>query len=302
MKKWILSLTLAAGVVGLAACSGNGGEDVAKTKAGNVTKDELYQAMKERIGEPMLQQLVLEKVLEKEYKVSEDEINERLEKIKGETGEQFESQILQYGYKDEDDFRTALKFSLLQEKAAIKDVKVTEDEVKEYYDNLELPIEVRHIIVDPEDEELAKEIKAKLDKGEDFAKLAEEYSIDGTKETGGDLGKIEKDNEGWDADFREAAFKLKKDEISEPVKTQFGWHIIQVTDKPEKEPFDKAKDEYEYELKLSKLDNEAVNDAVKKEVQNAKVDIKDKELKSALDSYLKEPEAADQSDDDSADK
>lgn len=291
MKKWILSLTLAAGVVGLAACSGNGGEDVAKTKAGNVTKDELYQAMKERIGEPMLQQLVLEKVLEKEYKVSEDELNERLEKIKDQTGEQFEAQILQYGYKDVEDFRTALKFSLLQEKAAIKDVKVTEDEVKEYYDNLELPIEARHIIVTPEDEELAQEIKEKLDKGEDFAKLAKEYSIDGTKETGGDLGKIDKDNEGWDADFREAAFKLKKDEISEPIKTQFGWHIIQVTDKPEKEPFDKAKDEYEYELKLSKLDETAVNDAVKKEVQNAKVDIQDKELKSALDSYLKEPEA-----------
>ncbi|GIN58687.1 foldase protein PrsA [Lederbergia ruris] len=295
MKKWVLSLTLAAGVVGLAACSG-GGDTVAKSKAGNVSKDELYEAMKERVGDQMLQQLVIEKVLDKEYKVSDKEVDKELNKMKDQLGPQFEMQLLQAGFKDEDDFKEVLHLNLLQQKAATKDIKVTDDEVKEYYDQKEPDIDVRHIIV--EDEKTAKEVKKKLDNGEEFADLAKEYSQDATAETGGDLGTISRDDPQMDEDFKAAAFDLKEGEVSGPVQTQFGWHIIEVTKKPEKEAFDKVKDEYAQELKVAKLDQDSnlILQAMKRELKKAKVEVKDEDLKASLDSILDAPDPEDTND------
>ncbi|MBS4177512.1 peptidylprolyl isomerase [Lederbergia citrea] len=289
MKKWVLSLSLAAGVIGLAGCSSNsGGEAVVKTSAGNITKEELYEAMKDKVGEQVLQQLVLDKVLSKDYKVSDKEVDEKVEEVKSQVGPQFEMLLSNYGYKDEEDFRHSLKLSLLQEKAATKDIKVTDKEVKEYYDSKKPEIEVRHILV--EEEKTAKEAKAKLDKGEDFAAVAKEYSKDpGSAEKGGELGFISTEDPSLDEQFKEAAFKLKKDEISVPVQTQFGYHIIQVTDIKEKEPFDKVKDKYEYELKVSKLDPDTVQKTLKNELEKSKVKVEDKELKSTFDPILNVP-------------
>ena len=69
MKKWALSITVIAGLLGLAACS-NGGdsEAVATSKAGDITKEELYVAMKDRYGDAVLQELVYEKILSDKYK------------------------------------------------------------------------------------------------------------------------------------------------------------------------------------------------------------------------------------------
>lgn len=290
MKKWVLSLTLAAGMVGLAGCGGQGGDAVAKTKAGDVTKDELYEAMKDKFGEQALQQLVFEKVLSKEYKVSDKEVDKKLDELKEQLGPQFQMALMQSGFKDEDDFRESLKVNLLQEKAAVQDIKVSEEEVKEYYENKQKDITVRHILLD--DEKTAKEVKAKLDKDGDFAKLAKEYSIDtAANEQGGDLGTISIDDPQMDETFKKAAFKLKKDEISDPVETQFGWHIIQVTDikeKKDKQSFDKVKDEYEYELKVSKLDPEMMQEALKKELEKADIKVEDKDLKETFDPILNE--------------
>ncbi len=86
-------------------------------------------------------------------------------------------------------------------------------------------IHARHILLPSEDE--AKKALARVKGGEDFAKVANEVSKD-TAGDGGDLGWFTKDR--MVPEFSEAAFKLKKGEISDPVKTQFGWHIIEVED------------------------------------------------------------------------
>ncbi|MBS4218130.1 peptidylprolyl isomerase [Bacillus sp. FJAT-49711] len=293
MKKWVLTLTLAAGVVGLAACGGNGGEAVVKTKAGNITKDELYEVMKDRIGEQVLQQLVMDKVLSKEYKVTDEDVTKKLDEIKAEVGPQFTMLLQQNGFKDEDEFRQVVKLNLLQEKSATKDIKVTDKEVKEFYDNEKPERNVRHIIV--QEEKTIKEIKGKLDKGEDFAALAKEYSEDGTAEKGGDLGFISYEDPQLDQEFKDEAFKLKKDEISAPLQTQFGWHIIQVTDIKEKEPFDKVKDKYEYDLKVAKVDSNVIQKAMKAELKKADLKVEDKDLKETFEPILnyEEPKAED---------
>jgi parvulin-like peptidyl-prolyl isomerase len=88
--------------------------------------------------------------------------------------------------------------------------------------NMANQIRCAHILV--EKESLAKDILEKINKGESFSKLAEEYSIDGSRKKGGDLGFF--GNGVMVKDFEKAAFSLKKGEVSRIVKTQFGYHII----------------------------------------------------------------------------
>ncbi len=104
-------------------------------------------------------------------------------------------------------------------------------------------VRARHILVQSEDE--AKKALARVQGGkEDFAKVAAELSSDpGSKTDGGELGWFTKDR--MVQTFAEAAFKLDVGQISEPVKTQFGWHIIKLEEKRMKEPpsFEQVKPE-----------------------------------------------------------
>ena len=101
-------------------------------------------------------------------------------------------------------------------------------------------IHARHILLPTEEE--AKKAEARVKGGEDFAKVANELSKD-TAGDGGDLGWFTKDR--MVPEFSGAAFKLKKGEISDPIHTQFGWHIIQVEDTRTKTfpPFEQLKDQ-----------------------------------------------------------
>jgi len=138
--------------------------------------------------------------------------------------------------------RKLLMESLLQSagKEALSDAamhKVYDDAVKQMGDEQE--VHARHILIraTPGDDKASKEaedkIKAiivRLNKGEDFAKVATETTEDPSgKANGGDLGYFGKDQ--MVPEFAEVAFKLDKGKISAPVKTQFGWHVIKVEDK-----------------------------------------------------------------------
>jgi peptidyl-prolyl cis-trans isomerase C len=108
----------------------------------------------------------------------------------------------------------------------------------------EKEIRARHILVESEDE--AKAILAELKKGTDFAELARLKSKDpGAAAEGGDLGYFSKDQ--MVAEFSDAATKLDKGQLSDPVKTQFGWHVIKVEDKRDRPvpPFDQVKEQIE---------------------------------------------------------
>ena len=92
-------------------------------------------------------------------------------------------------------------------------------------------IKARHILV--ADEATAKEVKAKLDAGEKFEDLAKQYSTDpGTTEKAETLAGL--DAGAMVPEFEQAAYALDVNAISEPVKSQYGYHIIQLTDKKKK--------------------------------------------------------------------
>jgi len=92
-------------------------------------------------------------------------------------------------------------------------------------------VHARHILVD--DEAQAKAAAERIKKGEDFAKVAAELSKDpGSGKEGGDLGWFTKDR--MVPEFADTAFKLSKGQVSDPVKSQFGWHVIKLEDKRSK--------------------------------------------------------------------
>ena len=224
MKKAILAATLTIGVISLSACGSSG--NVAETSHGNVTKDEFYDAMKEREGADVLRELVTFKILEDKYEVSDEEINEQLDQLKEEVGEEYEDILDQQGI-TEDDLKTNIKNQLLQKKALTEDIEVSDEEIETYYDRMHTELKARHILV--EDEETAKEVEKKLKKGEDFAKLAKEYSTDSSAEDGGDVGYFTVGK--MVPEFEDAAYSLDVNEVSEPVQSDFGFHIIEVLDK-----------------------------------------------------------------------
>ncbi len=155
-------------------------------------------------------------------------------------------------------------------------INVTEDELKKEYEDtkefLIIPEQVQasHILVDTE--ELAKKAKEMLNEKE-FGEVAKEMSKCPSKDKGGDLGLFSRGQ--MVPEFENAAFKAKVDEISEPVKTQYGYHIIKVTDKKEgrEKTFDEARAELEQKLMTSKQQEAYVNhlDNLKKKY---KVEIK----------------------------
>jgi len=155
---------------------------------------------------------------------------------------------------DRDDFKARLAFArnrLLMDNllAAEGKAATTDEAMKKVYDEAAKQIEgeqevhARHILVETEDD--AKAIEAELKKGADFAELAKKKSKDPGASDGGDLGFFTKDQ--MVPEFSAAAFSLEPGKISDPVKSQFGWHIIKVEEKRNRKApdFDQVKSQIE---------------------------------------------------------
>ncbi|MCW5890691.1 MAG: peptidylprolyl isomerase [bacterium] len=143
-----------------------------------------------------------------------------------------------------------------------KPPEITDEQAKQYYDDnpslySTTQIKASHILV--KDEETAKEIYAELEKEPSkFAEIAKEKSTDRTSGgRGGDLGKFAQGR--MVPEFEKVAFSLEPNKLSEPVKTQYGWHIIIVTEREEGErkPFDQVKEQIRATMR-----NKALQDAM----------------------------------------
>ncbi len=159
--------------------------------------------------------------------------------------------------------KMSINFVELDINQILNEIEVDEDEIRAYYDeNADSYIsqetrKTRHILISTNDGEDEAQQKAKADglveqlrAGSDFALLAKEYSDDtGSANNGGDLGVVEKGQ--MVAEFEEATFALERGKISDPVKSQFGYHIIQVEkiNSPVQQSFDDVKFDIEQEEK-----------------------------------------------------
>src|SRR5450755_4652166 len=153
-----------------------------------------------------------------------------------------------------EDFKKRLAFTrsrLLMDSLLASEGKAatTDDSMKKVYEEAskqiggEEEVHARHILVETEDE--AKAVAEELKKGADFAELAKKKSKDPGAADGGDLGFFTKDQ--MVPEFSQAAFALEPGKISDPVKSQFGWHIIKVEEKRKRKApeFDQVKSQIE---------------------------------------------------------
>lgn len=215
-------------------------EVVASVNGSNITKSELYDAMVTQAGPDALNSLISDKIIQLEVAkqkitVSQDEIQKELNNlIQSQGGQDAFNQVLaKYGYTQDQINKNIVKTLEIQ-KLLEPGITITDADMKSYYDenkeSFGTPEQVKasHILVDSETK--AQEVESKLAAGADFAEMAKEYSIDpGSKDNGGELGFFGKGD--MVPEFENVAFSLEAGKISDPVKTQFGYHIIKVEEK-----------------------------------------------------------------------
>jgi len=188
----------------------------------------------------VLQQLINEKLLMQEaaksgFNIRDEEVDERINDMLNQnslTKDQFRDRLNEAGFSFddfEDYYKNQLTISEFLDKNIFSEIEIYDSELSEYYENnkerytaKEGEIRARHILVETEEE--AQDVLKELRKGIDFAELAMEKSIGPSSVNGGDLGFFSRGM--MVEEFEESAFALRFGEISEPVKTDFGWHII----------------------------------------------------------------------------
>lgn len=240
VSKGLLIGLLVVFAIGFTGCTQK--EVVAKVNDVEITKEELYDQLVAQNGDAALNSLISEKIMEAEVKakgitVSDEEIQENIDEMTEYYGgeEEMNKALTQYNL-TMDDMKENIVNNLQLQKVLEPYITITDEEIQEYFttnkaylDQAE-EVNASHILV--ETKETADEVKEKLNGGADFAELAKEYSTDtSNSENGGSLGFFGKGE--MVPEFENTAFALKVDEISEPVQTEYGYHIIKVEDHKE---------------------------------------------------------------------
>lgn len=239
-KKWLYPLVIAGVLMLATGCSQEKEEIVATVGDEKITKEELYDTLVKASGQQALDIMIEDKVVAMELKkekvtVSDEEVEaEFATHVEGNGGEEAFAAALEQKGLTEKEYKDSITDYLSIRKVVEPRIKITDEDIKTYFDeNKETlstvdQVEASHILV--EDEATAKEVAKKLADGEDFAALAKEYSMDAANaEKGGELGYFGRGEMA--VEFEKVAFSTEIDAISEPVKTEHGYHIIHVTDK-----------------------------------------------------------------------
>lgn len=268
--------TITSGILLLAACGNS--DNIVTSKAGDISKSEFEAELKQKTGKPVLKQIMISKLILNKYKVSDDEVTDKIKEIKKQMGDSFKIYLSQNGVKNEDELKEKLKPQIAFEKAIKK--SITEEEIK---NNYKPKLKASHILL--KDEQVAKEIKEKLNNGEEFASLARQYSEDlESKERGGELS--ENGFMGKATEFKETTYKLDVGQISEPVKSPSGYHIIKVTEKEELKPFNQEKESIRKELELKRSQDQKWQQKFFEELfKEADLKILDKDLKNTFKEF-----------------
>lgn len=291
----------------LAACSSAAatGGDVASVNGQKISRADFDKKLEAGpAGKSVLTQLVQQKLVDqyaadKKITVSDDEVAKKEDEIKAKYPPgQFEQILKQQGL-TESDVHDILRQTVVIEKAVDPQIKVSDSDIKTYFDKnhalLDKPEQVRarHILV--ADLKTANEVEAKLKSGGDFAALAKQYSTDpSTKDKGGELGFFGKGQ--MVPSFQAAAFAAPVNTITAPVKSPFGYHVIQVE---EKKPATKATIASAHDQILAQLKQQQQSQQIPIFLQTlksgAKIDVYDDNLKDAFPSPLPAAAAPDAS-------
>ena len=293
----------------------NGEEAVVTLKGDDISVNTLYNAVKEKYALNTLLDLIDTEILNKKYKdtkESKKEVEDQIDTMVEQYGGGDESKLLEqtwsaWGVDTMDELTDYMTLQYKRNKAVEDYAKslVSDDDVKDYYDEYIFgDISAKHILIAPdadvnatdavkesaEKEALkkAKEVIKKLNNGEDWDKLAKEYSTDeSNKDDGGKLPDFVHGD--MVEEFEQAALKREKGKYTpEPVKTQYGYHIIYKISQKKKPKLKTVKDDILEELGKKELTNDPTIQvtALDSLRDDYKVKFQDDSLKDQYDRYI----------------
>lgn len=272
-------------LTGFSLTSANPNGGVVLTVNGEaLKKDDFYTRLEQEAGKDVLDQMVTEMVVaqaESKYgfTISQDEIDAEIAKIRDKypSDEAFAEALSRFNMSKER-LQHEIRLNLILNKASRQGVSVTDEEIAKYFeenkDSLGTPeqVKVRHILVKSEDE--AKDLVKQIRDGADFAELAKAHSIDtASAAQGGSVGTIQQDSPIVEP-FKEAAFKLQVGEVSDPVKSEFGWHILRVDEHKDAAPATLDASKEQIRQTLIKQKSRPVGDIISELRQEANVQVK----------------------------
>ena len=297
-KKFVAGAVTLLSVVALAACAKSGSDkDIVTMKGDTITVGDFYDEIKNNQGaQQYLFQMTINKVFEKEYgsKVSDKDVEKKVDEQKKQLGEAFNSYLTQQGLTEETN-KQQIRSNLLLEYAVDQAIskELTDEAYKKAFETYTPEITANVIKVDSE--EKANEVLASVKaEGADFAQIAKENSTDAsTKEKGGEI-KFDSGTTTVPTRVKEAASKLDVNGISDVVidpasqKSAGAYYIVKVTKKEEK-----GSDWKKYEKRLKEiLTAERKNDAnfirsiIAKAMTNANIKVKDDAFKATFNQYM----------------
>ena len=318
MKKKILGIMCA--MLLMTGCSkspklSNGEEVVASLEGKDFTANELYEEMKGQYGTSILVDMIDSYIAEKEIadndaaKVYADSMISQYKLQYQQYGMDFNQALASSGFASEEDFKKVIIADYNKNEVLKNYLKeqVTDKEIEKYYkDEVSEQLDVKHILITPDvkdgatDDEKknaekaaldkAKELIKKLNDGANFDDLAKENSDDtATASNGGLINNVTKD--GYVAEFYDAAYKLEEGKYtSEPVKSEYGYHIIYLVKKGEKEPLENIKDVIINSIVDKKIsedtDGSLKNTSWDKIRSKYKMNIADTKIKNVYDSSI----------------
>lgn len=297
-KKFVVGAVTLLSVVALAACAKGGSDkDIVTMKGDTITVGDFYDEIKHNQGaQQYLFQMTINKVFEKEYgsKVSDKDVEKKVDEQKKQLGEAFNSYLTQQGLTEETN-KQQIRSNLLLEYAVDQAIskELTDEAYKKAFETYTPEITANVIKLDSE--EKANEVLASVKaEGADFAQIAKENSTDAsTKENGGEI-KFDSGTTTVPTRVKEAASKLDVNGISDVVidpasqKSAGAYYIVKVTKKEEK-----GSDWKKYEKRLKEiLTAERKNDAnfirsiIAKAMTNANIKVKDDAFKATFNQYM----------------
>ncbi|AEG39921.1 peptidylprolyl isomerase PrsA [Lactobacillus kefiranofaciens] len=290
MKKIAAVVAVAGVALSTAACSNSGSNaTVASYKGGKITQQQYYDEMKKsQAGKSALANMIINRALEQQYGkyVSSKKVDKQYNNYKKQYGSQF-SAVLQQNGMTASAFKQNLKTNLLSEQALKHIKKVSKKQEQQAWKNYQPKVTVQHILVAKKS--TAESIIKQLKDGKSFKSLAKKYSLDtATKNKAGKLPAFDSTDNTLDSSFKSAAFKLKNGEVtSTPVKSQSGYHVIKMINRPAKGKFADHKKAIDDQIYASMAQDQAtMKDVIATVLKRADVSIKDNDLKDVLSAYV----------------